>query len=161
MFGSLARSEAVAPPMHRMEGQLQDITYNDYAPGVSGIQPGRQVTDRAQAAYGRPEVEQFFADNPRFTRGRAVPGAPIPTLGNVAFLTAAQASARLNNEPIGRPDDALVCWVEIVGPLDVSMEISVPAKFAHSHVPFPPAPKEILVFDAQTGNLLLSTYGPA
>jgi len=106
-------------------------------------------------------VEQFFADNPNFTGGRAVPGAPIPTLGNVEFLTAAQASARLNNEPIGRADDALMCWVEIVGPLDVSMEISVPAALAHGHVPFPPAPKEILVFDAQTGNLLLSTYGPA
>lgn len=161
MFGSLARSEAIALPVHRTEEQLRDNSNSSYAPGVSAIQPYRQATDRSQAAYGRSDVEQFFADNPLFIGGRAVQGAKSPALGDVEFLTVAQASARLNNEPIGRADDVLVCWVEIIGPLDVSVEISLPATMRTTSPRIPPAPKEILVFDAQTGNLLLSTYGPA
>ena len=116
------------------------------------------MTDRSQAAYGRSEVERYLESNPRLMRG--VPGGPSPKLGTVEFLPAGQASARLNDVSIGRPDDTLVCWVELIGPLDVSNEISVPAFVARSSGPisFPPAPKKILVFDAQTGNLLLSGY---
>ncbi len=90
MFGSLTRSEAIALPPHRTEGQLRNNNNSSYAPGVSAIQPIRQVADRAQAAYGRSDVEQFFADNPLFMGGRAVPGATSPTLGDVEFLTVAQ-----------------------------------------------------------------------
>jgi hypothetical protein len=130
----------------------------DYPPGCSAIQPSGQVTDRSQAAYGRAEVEQYLESNPRLMRG--VPGGPSPKLGRVEFLPAGQASARLNDVSIGRPDDALVCWVELIGPLDVSDEISVPAFVAKGspNIPYPPAPKKILVFDAQTGRLLLSGY---
>ena len=134
------------------------IDFGDYPPGCSAIQPSRQVTDRSQAAYGRAEVERYLDNNPCLMRG--VPGGPNPKLGTVEFLPASQASARLNNVSIGRPDDVLVCWVELIGPLDVSDEISVPAFVAAGspNVPYPPAPKKILVFDAQTGNLLLSGY---
>jgi hypothetical protein len=76
----------------------------------------------------------------------------------VEFVSAAQASARLNNEPVGRPGDALVCWVEIAG-LDVSNVMSVPPSLAATAPRITSAAKEILVFDGQTGNLLLSTYG--
>ena len=132
--------------------------YGKYPPGVSAIQPSRQVTDRSQAAYGQAEVERYLENNPGLMRG--VPGGPSPKLGTVAFLPAGQASARLNNVSIGRPDDALVCWVELIGPFDVSDDVTVPAIVAATSpsLPYPPAPKQILVFDAQTGNLLLSGY---
>jgi hypothetical protein len=130
----------------------------DYPPGCSAIQPSRHVTDRSQATYGRAEVEQYLESNPRLMRG--VPGGPSPKPGTVEFLPARQARARVNNASIGRPDDALVCWVELIGPFDVSKDVSVPAFIARRSGPisFAPAPKEILVFDAQTGNLILSTY---
>lgn len=125
-------------------------------PGVSAIEVSRSVADRSQAAYGRDEVARYLAADPGWMRG--VPGSSSPRLGTVAFITAAQASARLNDVPIGRPDDVLVCWVEIIGPLDVSNRISFPAVVKVDPRTIPPAPKEILVFDAQTGNLLLSTF---
>ena len=130
----------------------------DYPPGVSAIQPSRHVTDRSQAAYGRAEVERYLESNPRLMRG--VPGGPSPRLGTVEFLPASQARARVNHASIGRPDDALVCWVELIGPFDVSQDVSIPALVARRSGPisFAPAPKQILVFDAQTGNLLLSGY---
>ena len=84
-----------------------------------------------------------------------------PKLGTVEFLPARQAGARASTgESIGRPDDALVCWVELIGPFDINDEISVPAFDAAGspNIPYPPAPKKILVFDAQTGRLLLSGY---
>jgi hypothetical protein len=130
----------------------------DYPPGCSAIQPSRHVTDRSQAAYGRAEVERYLENNPCLMRG--VPGGPSPKLGTVEFLPAGQASARLNDVSIGRPDDVLVCWVELIGPFDINDEISVPAFVAAGspNIPYPPAPKQILVFDAQTGRLLLSGY---
>ena len=132
--------------------------FGNYPPGVSAIQPSKQVTDRSKAVYGQAEVERYLEDNPCLMRG--VPGGPSPKLGTVEFLPADQASARLNNVSIGRPDDVLVCWVQLIGPLDVSGEISVPAFVAAGspNIPYPPAPKKILVFDAQTGHLLLSGY---
>jgi hypothetical protein len=116
------------------------------------------VTDHSQAAYGQAEVERYLHNNPCLMRG--VPGGPSPKLGRVEFLPASQVSARLNNVSIGRPDDALVCWVELIGPFDVSKDVSLPAAFVRPRDPisFAPAPKAIFVFDAQTGNLLLSTY---
>ena len=130
----------------------------DYPPGCSAIQPSRHVPDRSQAAYGRAEVEQYLESSPRLMRG--VPGGPSPRLGTVEFLPARQARARVNNASIGRPDDALVCWVELIGPFDVSKDVSIPALVARRSGPlsFAPAPKQILVFDAQTGKLIFSTY---
>ena len=70
---------------------------------------------------------------------RGVPGGPSPTLGTVEFLPAGQGSARLNNASIGRPDDVLVCWVELIGPLDVSDDITVPDFVAATSpsIPYP------------------------
>src|SRR2546423_10763374 len=61
------------------EAPMERIRY-DYRPGVSAIQPSRQVPDRSQAAYGRAEVEQYLASNPRLMRG--VPGGRRPTRGS-------------------------------------------------------------------------------
>jgi hypothetical protein len=140
------------------EAPMERIRY-DYPPGVSAIQPSRHVTDPSQAAYGRAEVEQYLASNPRLMRG--VPGGPSPKLGTVEFLPAREAGVRSSTgRSIGRPDDALVCWVELIGPFDVSKSVSIPPFLARKSGPlsFAPAPKQILVFDAQTGNLLLSYY---
>ncbi len=133
------------------------VTYDNYPPGVSAIVPRTTVPDANGATYGRAEVEQYLADNPWIMRG--VPGGSVPRLGTVEFITAVEASARRLNVSIGRPDNAIVCWAEIIGPLEVT-GISVPAFIAKQKPPVfsPPAPKEILVFDAQTGNLLLSGY---
>ena len=138
--------------------EAQMPIHYDYPPGVTAIQPSRHVTDRSQAAYGRAEVERYLESNPRLMRG--VPGGPSPKLGTVEFLPASQASARVNYASIGRPDDALVCWVELIGPFDVSKSVSIPPFLARKSGPlsFAPAPKQILVFDPQTGNLLLSYY---
>ena len=72
--------------------EAQMPIHYDYPPGVTAIQPSRQVPDRSQAAYGRAEVEQYLESNPRLMRG--VPGGPSPKLGTVEFLPASQVRAR-------------------------------------------------------------------
>ena len=148
---------AGAAPAARPEGSRMSTSAPSaaYPPGVTAILPSRSVADQHVAAFGSAEVEQFLTDNAAFFR--STPGGSRK-LATILFITAAEARVRLNNTWIGRPDDALVCLVEVTGPIDLSHE-SRPAYLRHSFpLPLPPAPKGVAVFDAQTGNLLLTGY---
>ncbi len=77
-------------------------------------------------------------------------------------MTVAEATRRLqpqlNDQSIDRSDDMLVCWAEVTGPLD--MHISMPAfvRARETTKKIPLAEKGVLIFDAQTGNLLLLAF---
>jgi hypothetical protein len=123
--------------------------------GMPAIQPGAHVSDPTQAAFTRVEVEQYLARNPGVVS--PIPGSSGGVLANVEFITAAEAGARLrpqlNDRSIDRPDDTLICWAEVTGPLD--RHISVPPCLRAEAARIPPADRGILILDAQTGNLLL------
>lgn len=127
-----------------------------YPPGISAITPIRCVSDQATAAFDRADVERFLADQPLFYLA-------APTAGEVAtvlFVTASQASQWLHGTNIGRPDAALVCWVEVQGPLDLIKDISLPSGIKPlDGATIPPAQVGILVFDGQTGHLLVRSWG--
>jgi hypothetical protein len=67
---------------------------------------------------------------------------------SVDFITAAAASQRMHGEWIGRPDASLVCFVRVHGDFMVWGPIQAVAAHAIYH-------DAVLVFDAQTGYLLL------
>jgi hypothetical protein len=79
-----------------------------------------------------------------------------PTITKILFIPASEASALLGNEWIGRPANAIVCYVELHGNLDRS-------RIVHAPAPSPglATPSHIgqLVFDARTGNLLILALG--
>ncbi len=125
----------------------------DYPPGMPAIGPTLSVTTQSVAAYTQSAVDQYFATHQLFTPMSSTVG----TVTKALFITAAQASALLRGESIGRPDTALVCYVEVQGPFSPG-NMSMPA-IALRLSPFRPAPLGIAVFDAQTGNLLLTGLG--
>jgi len=83
-------------------------------------------------------------------------------IARVLFIPASAASAYLLNEDIGRSPDTLVCYVEITGSLSTGR--------IHRHIYYDtrthrvirpvirPAHLGELVFDAQTGNLLMLSF---
>lgn len=80
--------------------------------------------------------------------GMQPPGAVRPQIVSVDFITAAQASQRMQGESIGRPDSSLVCYVQAHGDF---IEYGPPGwqpEYAILH-------DYTLVLDAQTGNILV------
>jgi hypothetical protein len=125
-------------------------TPNPYPPGAPAIHPTRDAATNGGAAFTAADVEQFIQAH-GYAGGATVSGGP-PTILKILFITSQQASALLNGEDIGRPDNAIVCYVLVAGPFYSS--VSLPYG-----VPTPKAPyihqTGYEVFDAQTGNLLL------
>lgn len=119
-----------------------------YPFGVPAVKPSRAVVDQSAAGLVQADVEQYLAAYPPFKPL----GSGVVKLSKMLILPAAQVSAMLNGEWIGRPDDALVAYVEVSGPLSTA-DVSLP----HGITIGPSAPKGILVFDAQTGNLLVES----
>lgn len=125
-----------------------------YPPGVSAIQPVTSTTSLLATAFSQANVVQYLATHRLFK----TVGTNDSTVARVLFIPALQASTLLHGEWIGRPDNALVCYVEVAGPIDTSTSgLDVPPGVKLSQ--FKPAPKGILVFDAQTGNLLIRGTG--
>lgn len=123
-----------------------------YPPGVPAIVPITSTADIAVAGFGAADVEQYLGRHPLFT----TVGSGGGTIGKILFITAAAASTLLRGESIGRPDNALVCYVEIQGPLSTA-DITFPSGSEPKGTPVP-AQTGVLVFDAQTGNLLLQGF---
>lgn len=110
-------------------------------PGVPAIQP---TISGAIPSYTLADVATYIQTQHllRTTSGTS------PVITNSEFITAQQASALINGESIGRPDNALVCYVALQGPF----QVNVPAPPGSS---LPDSNTAYEVFDAQTGNLLL------
>jgi len=83
-------------------------------------------------------------------------------VSRVLFIPARVASAYLLNEDIGRSPDTLVCYVEITGSLSTARIHRHIYYDIHTHrfhrLTLGPAHLAELVFDAQTGNLLMLSF---
>jgi hypothetical protein len=114
----------------------------------------RDGDDPSTAAYTEADVRQHLATHPAFP----TTDGSQPVIARVLFIPASEASALMRGTSIGRPDTTLVCYVEVHGNLSTSwVHVPKPGVFpAMAHV-------GVLVFDAQTGNILiggLTVYPP-
>jgi len=146
-YAHVPLTQTGSPPPH-VPG---NITPNPYPPGVPAIHPTHQVSSDTLAAFTIKDVEQFIVRN-GFVGGPTISGKP-PTIVKIVFVTSKEASNLMKGESVGRPGDALVCYVLLRGPFKVSTRMSTDMPVAN-----PTATLGELVFDAQTGNLLVWGY---
>jgi hypothetical protein len=118
--------------------------------GIPSIQPRAALAQAGGAGpyYTEADVRQYVATHrPGFT----VPGTPNPVVVSVQFLTAQQASAQLGGESMDVSDSTLVCLVYVSGTFQsTSGPVGITATV-------PTFTQGWMVFDAHTGNLLVST----
>ncbi len=124
-------------------------TPNPYPAGAPAIAPHLDAATHGGATFTAADVEQFIQSH-GYAGGATVSGKP-PTIEKILFITSKQASDLLNGEDIGRPDNALVCYVLLRGPFYSS--VSPP----YGVTPPPNWTEETgyEIFDAVTGNLLV------
>src|SRR5258708_21706488 len=86
---------------------------NTYVAGNPAIHP-HLAQNGSGPAFTQADVAAYFAKY-GFYAGPVVAGAQLKIL-TVQFVTAAQASQLMVGESVGRPDNALVCYVKVEGP---------------------------------------------
>jgi len=123
--------------------------------------PARELASQAPASpapKGSPAITPHIAAVPAFTiddaqqyvathallRGAARGYAPNVT--RAEFLTSRQVSERLHGAATGYPADRVLCYVELQGPFTFPGPQGATATYSRG----------VLIFDAQTGNLVIS-----
>lgn len=158
-----------APPRlgaEALQARMQAGMYT-YPDGVPAIQPILQVRagDLTTAAFDAATVVRHFANNVAryWTAGAAGAGKVL----RVVFTTEAQAKALHPMLDSIRPDDAVICYVELAGPVLRDQYYPPPTDPYPTGAPkrmysskLSPAelastPSATYVFDAQTGNDLM------
>lgn len=137
-----------APPSsHASVPPRSDASYNSgaqiaspYPPGVPAIHPRAGSFSASTPAFTATDVSAYASTH-------SVPhahSAGKPAIIDVEFLSASSVSARLGGSNMGRPDDALLCYVALkgdftfLGPQGTTVTFHEVAE----------------VFDAHSGNLL-------
>ncbi|HEX8983592.1 MAG TPA: hypothetical protein VF792_12525 [Ktedonobacterales bacterium] len=115
--------------------------------GIPAIQP-RAAAMANGARFTSADVRSYIAAHPKILEG--APGKPTPTVTSVQFMSAGQASAMMQGESIGLPDASPVCVVTVQGTFSLTWgprsTNGATSETVSTH---------ILVFDVQTGNLLI------
>ncbi len=115
--------------------------------GVSAITVPQVAAGPSTAAFTESAVRQYVMDHQfRTTDGTT------PTIAKVLFIPASEASNLMGGKSIGRPDTTLVCYVEVHGNLS---RVGIVHEISPASTNTQPAQVGRLVFDAQTGNLLI------
>lgn len=96
----------------------------------------------ATPAFTTADVERYVATHPLLP---GVSGRVKPTVTKIEFVSSAEASNRLAGETTGFPDDHLLCYVELQGPVTFSGPNGTKVTY----------PRGVLIFDAQSGNLVI------
>ena len=120
-----------------------------YPPGIPAIHPqSGSAQTPGSPAFTAADVTHYIQ-----TQGfiRTTSGA-VPAIAQIEFITAQEASALLQGESIGRPDNALVCYVVLTGSFRANGPVPPGATIPIVHTAYE-------VFDAHTGNLLMYGYG--
>lgn len=127
------------------QGHIVTSGLSPYGPGIPAIRPhlsGKQ-------AFTTADVQAYIKSHPMGDgHGHSVTAQPGTI--QIKFITASAASALLHGESIGRPDNALVCYVEYHGTFIA--DGPMPPRAAGKMLPSKVA---VEIYDAQTGNLLL------
>jgi hypothetical protein len=146
-----ASPTAGQPPVFIAPQRPDRGTPNPYPGGAPAITPHLDAATHEGATFTAADVQQFIQAH-GYAGGATVSGGP-PTIEKILFITSKQASNLLNGEDIGRPDNALVCYVALRGPF----YSSITAPYGVTPPPNWTEEAGYEVFDAVTGNLLL--YG--
>lgn len=118
------------------------------SPGANAIVPSIVSYNVGAPNFTVKDVRTYLTKSKQpFPDGPTVSGK-LPTILSIEFMASKEASIRIG-EATGLPDQALVCYVELYGPFDMS-KVTVPP---HKKT-LPPMNIGVEVFDAQTGNLL-------
>jgi len=120
------------------------------AEGISALTPSSAmapVAGPSTAAFTGSAVQQYV-----MTHQFETTDGTTPTIAKVLFIPASEASSLMGGESIGRPDTTLVCYVEVHGNLS---KAGIVHELGPASTNTQPAHVGRLVFDAQTGNLLI------
>lgn len=112
--------------------------------GIPAIAPRPELASSTGARFTAADVIQWVSTH---QLNNQVAGSPAAAVDSVEFMTAQQVSARLHNESTGVADDVLLCFVQVHGTFQTFPPPGIPGMIYHTGY---------LVFDAQTGNLLMS-----
>jgi len=148
-FTNAATATLVKPPAPPQVHHAFQMSQT-YVSGNPGIQP-HLSQNGAVPAFTQDDVVAFFQKY-GFYAGPVVAGAHLHIL-TIQFVTAKRASQLKLGESVGRPDDALVCYVKVEGPFLLTNIHWGPPR-PNAKVPTT-APYGDAVFDAHTGNLLV------
>jgi hypothetical protein len=135
-----AKPQAILTP----QSPSHQVATTSYGPGVPAISP----RTNAPVAYTAADVTQYIKVN-GFSGGTVVAGHHL-VIEKILFITSKQASALMRGESVGRPDNTIVCYVQLRGPffpgeLDPPMGVKNPNATVL---------RVYEIFDAHTGNLL-------
>jgi len=119
-----------------------------YAVGSRAISPHPSGNNPPGAAFSQQDVIDFL-NKYGFVAGPPTDGTPLKIL-SIQFVTAKQASALMQGEFVGRPDNYLVCYVKVKGPFSRAV-MHPPIQYKETK----DASSGDMVFDAQTGNMLV------
>jgi len=158
-----------APPRlgaEALQARMQAGMYT-YPDGMPAIQPTLQVRagDLTTAAFDAETVMRYFANNVTRYWTAGAPGAG--KVLRVVFTTEAQAKALHPMLDSIRPNDAVICYVELAGPAlrdqydpppSDTASTGTPTRFYNrvsSPAELASTPSATYVFDGQTGNELV------
>jgi len=141
LTGAAAGKPQAAPPPR--PNVYQGAT-NPYPPGTSAISP----RTNAPVAFTAADVAQYIKIN-GFAGGPVVSGSHL-VIEKILFITSKQASALTQGENVGRPDNAIVCYVQLRGPF-IPGELDVPYGVSNPNATLL---RGYEIFDAHTGNFL-------
>jgi hypothetical protein len=117
--------------------------------GLPAITPRGKGVGPMEAAFTADDVVRFVAVADGRSVSRRINANKAPTVSKVEFITEAELKARTAGEGTGLPDDALLCYVELSG------DFTIVSPFGKSVN----VDTAIQVFDATTGNLMMSGAG--
>ncbi|HVB60130.1 MAG TPA: hypothetical protein VNE61_02960 [Ktedonobacteraceae bacterium] len=141
LTGAAAAKPQTAPPPrpHLYQGAT-----TAYGPGVPAISP----RTNAPVAYTAADVAQYIKVN-GFAGGPVVSGHHL-VIEKILFITSKQASLLIQGESADRPDNTIVCYVQLRGPF-IPGELDVPYGVSN---PNATVLRVYEIFDAHTGNML-------
>ena len=129
---------------------------NPYPQGFPAIQSHMNSAAGNTPTFTSTDVAQYVIAH-GFPGGVPVNGAHL-SITSIQFMTAEAANAQFIKTGIDRPDDALVCVVQVKGPFRLIYAHLSPADYAKHNIPV--ARTGIIVYDARTGNFLLWSAEP-
>ena len=141
LTGAVAAKPQATPPPHP---KVYQGALNPYPPGTSAITP----RTNAPVAFTAADVAQYIKVN-GFAGGPVVAGSHL-VIEKILFITSKQASALIQGESVGRPDNTIVCYVQLRGPF-IPGELDVPYGVSNPNATLL---RGYEIFDAHTGNSL-------
>ena len=125
-------------------------TQSTNAPGMPAISPTLSQDNPNAPSFTKADVQAYITAHPAPPRMTLAEGYTVKIL-TTDFISSKEASQRMQGEYVGLPDTVLVCYVTLQGPFLLS-HVSSP----FGAKPFAPSETVTEVFDAHTGNLLVS-----